>query len=61
MDGRGNGRSDRPAGQEAYSLDAYYQDFVDVLDALQVEEVAVIGISATAMTALRSPPSSRTG
>ncbi|HZR07174.1 MAG TPA: alpha/beta fold hydrolase [Myxococcales bacterium] len=53
MDCRGNGRSDRPDGQAAYSLDAYYQDFVDVLDALRVEKVAVIGISATTMTALR--------
>jgi pimeloyl-ACP methyl ester carboxylesterase/predicted glycosyltransferase len=53
MDCRGNGRSDRPGDQAAYSLDAYYEDFVAVLDALGVEKVAVIGISATAMTALR--------
>jgi pimeloyl-ACP methyl ester carboxylesterase/predicted glycosyltransferase len=53
MDCRGNGRSDRPGEQAAYSLDAYYEDFVAVLDALGVERVAVIGISATAMTALR--------
>ena len=26
-DGRGNGRSDRPAGQEAYSFDHFYGDF----------------------------------
>ena len=53
MDGRGNGRSDRPQGQEAYTFDEYYQDFVAVLDAVGVERVAVIGISATTMTALR--------
>jgi pimeloyl-ACP methyl ester carboxylesterase/predicted glycosyltransferase len=53
MDGRGNGRSDRPEGPEAYSFDEYYADFVAVLDAVAVERVAVIGISATAMTALR--------
>jgi pimeloyl-ACP methyl ester carboxylesterase/predicted glycosyltransferase len=53
MDGRGNGRSDRPAGQEAYTFEEYYQDFVAVLDAAGAERLAVVGISATAMTALR--------
>ncbi len=53
MDGRGNGRSDRPQGQEAYSFDHYYADFVAVLDAAGAERLAVVGISATAMTALR--------
>ena len=28
MDGRGNGRSDRPQGQEAYSVDHFHADFV---------------------------------
>ena len=53
MDGRGNGRSDRPRGQDKYSFDEYYADFVAVLDAVGVERLAVVGISATAMTALR--------
>jgi pimeloyl-ACP methyl ester carboxylesterase/predicted glycosyltransferase len=53
MDGRGNGRSDRPQGQEAYSFEHYYRDFLAVLDAAGADRVAVIGISATAMTALR--------
>ncbi|MGZ6126455.1 MAG: alpha/beta fold hydrolase, partial [Myxococcales bacterium] len=53
LDCRGNGRSDRPEEQAAYSFDAYYQDFVAVLDALSVDKLAVIGISAAAMTALR--------
>ena len=53
MDGRGNGRSDRPEGQAAYTFDEYYRDFVQVLDALSVDRVAVVGISATTMTALR--------
>jgi pimeloyl-ACP methyl ester carboxylesterase/predicted glycosyltransferase len=53
MDGRGNGRSDRPRGQEAYSFEHYYRDFVAVLDAAAVERTALIGISATAMTVLR--------
>jgi pimeloyl-ACP methyl ester carboxylesterase/predicted glycosyltransferase len=53
MDCRGNGRSDRPVDADAYSFDAYYGDFVAVLDAAGADRVAVVGISATAMTALR--------
>jgi len=53
MDGRGNGRSDRPTGQAAYTFDQYYHDFALVLDTASVDRVAVVGISATAMTALR--------
>lgn len=53
MDLRGNGRSDRPERQEDYSFDHYYADFVAVLDALAVDRTAVVGISATAMTAIR--------
>ena len=50
---RGNGRSDRPATPEAYAFDHYFADFVAVLDALQVDRAAVVGISATTMVALR--------
>jgi pimeloyl-ACP methyl ester carboxylesterase/predicted glycosyltransferase len=53
MDTRGNGRSDRPQGQDAYTFEHYYQDFVAVLDAVGVDKLAVVGLSATAMTALR--------
>lgn len=53
MDGRGNGRSDRPTGQHAYTFDHYYRDFIAVLDAAGADKLAVVGISATAMTALR--------
>ncbi len=53
MDGRGNGRSDRPEGQAHYSFDLYYQDFVAVLDAAGADRVALVGISAGALTALR--------
>jgi pimeloyl-ACP methyl ester carboxylesterase/predicted glycosyltransferase len=53
MDGRGNGRSDRPLDAGAYSFDAYYEDFVAVLDAVGADRVAVIGVSVTSMTALR--------
>ncbi len=52
-DGRGNGRSDRPTGQEAYHFDHFYADFVAVLDAAGAERVALVGISAAAMTVLR--------
>ncbi len=53
MDLRGNGRSDRPRGQQHYSFDQYYADFVGVLDHLEIPKLAVIGASATAMTAIR--------
>lgn len=53
QDGRGNGRSDRPGTQDAYTFDNYYADFVATLDAVGAERVAVIGISASAMTVLR--------
>ena len=50
---RGNGKSDRPSQPSAYAFDEYFADFVAVLDRLEVDRTAVIGISATAMTALR--------
>lgn len=50
---RGNGRSDRPATQDRYSFDHYYADFVAVLDRLEIERAAVVGISATTMCAIR--------
>lgn len=53
MDGRGNGRSDRPRGQEAYTFDHFFADFVAVLDALAIDRVAVVGHSAASMIALR--------
>ncbi len=53
MDGRGNGRSDRPESPQAYSFEHYYADFIAVLDAVGVDRVAVVGISAAAMIALR--------
>lgn len=53
MDLRGNGRSDRPTAPEAYSFDHYYGDFVAVLDRLEVDRAALVGISATSQTVLR--------
>jgi pimeloyl-ACP methyl ester carboxylesterase/predicted glycosyltransferase len=52
-DGRGNGRSDRPEGQQAYSFDEFYADFVAVLDAVGAERVALVTISAATLTGLR--------
>lgn len=53
MDLRGNGRSDRPISPDAYSFDHYFADFVAVLDRLDVDRTALVGISATTMTVLR--------
>ena len=53
MDLRGNGRSDRPGDPAAYRFDHYVADFLAVLDQLEVDRVALVGISATAMTVLR--------
>jgi hypothetical protein len=43
MDGRGNGRSDRPADPAAYGFDHFFDDFVAVLDAAGADRVAVVG------------------
>jgi pimeloyl-ACP methyl ester carboxylesterase/predicted glycosyltransferase len=53
MDLRGNGRSDRPQRPEDYTFDAYFDDLLAVLDALHVDKLAIVGISATAMAAIR--------
>src|SRR5690606_10135061 len=52
-DNRGNGRSDRPRDPDAYSFDHYFADFVGVLDAVGADRVALVAISAAAMTVLR--------
>jgi pimeloyl-ACP methyl ester carboxylesterase/predicted glycosyltransferase len=52
-DGRGNGRSDRPMGQAAYSFDLFYGDFIAVLDAVGADRVALVGISVSVLTVLR--------
>jgi pimeloyl-ACP methyl ester carboxylesterase/predicted glycosyltransferase len=53
MDLRGNGLSDRPQDPSAYAFDHYYADLLAVLDQLQVDRAAVVGISATAMCCIR--------
>jgi pimeloyl-ACP methyl ester carboxylesterase/predicted glycosyltransferase len=50
---RGNGRSDRPTAPGQYTFDHYHADFVAILDRLEIERAALVGISAAAMTVLR--------
>ncbi len=44
-DGRGNGKSDRPDDVAAYSLDHYLADALAVMDALDVEQAILVGLS----------------
>ena len=44
-DGRGNGKSDRPADTAACTLDNYLADALAVMDALEVEQAIVVGLS----------------
>lgn len=53
VDNRGNGKSDRPRGQEHYDFELYHGDFVAALDAIGVQKLALVGLSAGAMIALR--------
>ncbi len=45
FDGRGNGRSDRPAGAAAYRDEEYAADALAVLDATDTERAVVVGLS----------------
>src|SRR5580704_16778741 len=42
FDGRGNGKSDRPAGAEAYSPTEFAKDAVMVLDATATDRAALV-------------------
>lgn len=53
IDLRGNGRSDRPDDPAAYSFEHYYADMLAVIDYLQLERLAIVGISCNAMLAMR--------
>ena len=44
-DGRGNGKSDRPAESAAYSLDNYVADALAVMDATEAGEAILVGLS----------------
>jgi pimeloyl-ACP methyl ester carboxylesterase len=52
LDGRGNGRSDRPRGAEAYGWREFMQDSVAVMDATDTRETVVVGASRLACVAL---------
>jgi pimeloyl-ACP methyl ester carboxylesterase/predicted glycosyltransferase len=52
VDGRGNGRSDRPVGRGAYALAEQVADLVTVLDATGTDQAVVVGLSAGARRAL---------
>jgi pimeloyl-ACP methyl ester carboxylesterase/predicted glycosyltransferase len=44
-DARGNGKSDRPEGVEAYSLDNLVADALAVMDATAVDQAIIVGLS----------------
>jgi pimeloyl-ACP methyl ester carboxylesterase/predicted glycosyltransferase len=52
VDGRGNGRSDRPAGPAAYTIDQDVADLLAVLDVTRTPRVVVVGHSGGARRAL---------
>ena len=49
FDGRGNGRSDRPAGAEAYAIREFALDALAVLDAVETERAVLVGVSCAAL------------
>jgi len=51
FDGRGNGRSDRPAGPEHYTVETFADDCLAVLDATGTELAVVAGLSCGALWA----------
>jgi pimeloyl-ACP methyl ester carboxylesterase/predicted glycosyltransferase len=51
FDGRGNGKSDRPADVAAYTLDNYVADALAVMDATHAGEAILVGLSFGGMLA----------
>jgi pimeloyl-ACP methyl ester carboxylesterase/predicted glycosyltransferase len=49
LDGRGNGRSDRPVGVEPYLEDEFAADTLAVMDAVGVERATLVGSSCGAL------------
>jgi len=49
FDGRGNGRSDRPEGVEAYAEREFAADAIAVMDATGTERAVIVGLSAGAL------------
>jgi pimeloyl-ACP methyl ester carboxylesterase len=52
FDGRGGGRSDRPAGAESYAIEELARDALAVLDATHTERAALVGFSRGAQPAV---------
>jgi pimeloyl-ACP methyl ester carboxylesterase len=53
VEGRGNGRADRPGAEEAYSDQNYVDDAIAALDATGVDRAVVVGLSLGARHALQ--------
>jgi pimeloyl-ACP methyl ester carboxylesterase/predicted glycosyltransferase len=51
FDGRGNGRSDRPEGAEAYNIDEFAADALAVMDATGTERARLVALSCGALWA----------
>jgi pimeloyl-ACP methyl ester carboxylesterase len=49
FDGRGNGRSDRPQGAEAYAIREFAADTLAVMDATATERAVVVGVSCATL------------
>jgi pimeloyl-ACP methyl ester carboxylesterase len=49
FDGRGNGRSDRPHGAEAYAIREFAVDALAVMDATATERAVVVGVSCATL------------
>ena len=49
FDGRGNGRSDRPHGAEAYTVPEFAADALAVLDATSTDRCVLVGLSCSAL------------
>src|SRR5918992_4959035 len=49
FDGRGNGRSDRPEGAQAYAIREFAADALAVLDATRTERAVLAGVSCAAL------------
>jgi len=49
FDGRGNGRSDRPQGAEAYSIREFAADTLAVMDATATQRAVVVGVSCATL------------
>ena len=49
FDGRGNGRSDRPQGAEAYAIREFAADTLAVMDATATERAVLVGVSCAAL------------